>query len=206
MNPRIIGWSALAGASLALPLALFAAPQGNGLKTPADFSSIADKNQRSAAIFTEMGKVLTHPRCVNCHPRTDRPLQGDKGELHMPAVIRGNPKGTGAPGLECATCHGPANVAFENGVGSVPGHPLWHLAPVEMAWEGKSLKQICEQLKDRKRNGGKTLAQLHEHNATDTLVGWGWNPGEGRTPAPGTQAEFGALTQAWIDSGARCPA
>jgi hypothetical protein len=75
-----------------------------------------------------------------------------------------------------------------------------------MAWEGKSLREICEQLKDRKRNGGKTLAQIHEHNASDTLVGWGWNPGSGRTPAPGTQAQFGALTKAWIDSGAKCPA
>ena len=24
-------------------------------------------------------------------------------------------------------------------------------------------------------------------------------------PAPGTQAEFGALTKAWVDSGAKCP-
>lgn len=205
MNPRLIGWAALGGATLALPLALLAAPQGSGLRPASSFASIADANQRSAAIFAEMGKVLTHPRCVNCHPRTDRPLQGDKGEPHMPEVVRG-PNGTGVAGLECATCHGPANVAFENGVGSVPGDPRWHLAPIEMAWEGKSLRQICEQLKDKKRNGGKTLAELHTHNATDHLVGWGWNPGEGRTPAPGTQAEFGGLTKAWIDSGARCPA
>ena len=26
-----------------------------------------------------------------------------------------------------------------------------------------------------------------------------------RTSAPGTQAEFGALVKAWIDSGAHCP-
>jgi mono/diheme cytochrome c family protein len=205
MSPRVIGWAALGGATLALPLALLAAPQDNGLRPASSFASIADANQRSAAIFTEMGKVLTHPRCVNCHPRTDRPLQGDQGEPHMPAVVRG-PNGMGAPGLECATCHGPTNVTFESGVGSVPGDPRWHLAPIEMAWEGKSLRQICEQLKDRTRNGGKSLAELHKHNAEDHLVGWGWNPGEGRTPAPGNQAEFGALTKAWIDSGAHCPA
>ena len=61
-------------------------------------------------------------------------------------------------------------------------------------------------LAPRRRNGGKTLAQLVEHNSHDGLVGWGWNPGDGRAPAPGTQAEFGALTKAWVDSGAKCPA
>ena len=33
-----------------------------------------------------------------------------------------------------------------------------------------------------------------------------WNPGLGRTPAPGTQAQLGDLIQAWIDTGAKCPA
>ena len=37
------------------------------------FSSIGDEAARSAAIFMELGKVLTHPRCVNCHPAGDRP-------------------------------------------------------------------------------------------------------------------------------------
>jgi hypothetical protein len=41
--------------------------------------------------------------------------------------------------------------------------------------------------------------------ARDDLVAWGWSPGEGRDPASGTQAELGALVQAWIDSGAVCP-
>jgi len=36
-------------------------------------------------------------------------------------------------------------------------------------------------------------------------VGWGWTPGHGRTPAPGTQKEFGDLIRAWIDNGAACP-
>jgi mono/diheme cytochrome c family protein len=209
MTPRSLGLVALAVSAVALPAAVVAAGQSAApvpLQPVSAFATIADPAARSAAIFTEMGKVLTHPRCINCHPRTDRPTQGDAMIPHNPPVVRGNAKGEGAPGLECATCHGPRNVAFANGTGSIPGHPLWHLAPASMAWEGKSLREICEQLKDRKRNGGKTLAQIHEHNASDTLVGWGWNPGPGRTPAPGTQAQFGALTKAWIDSGAKCPA
>jgi len=52
---------------------------------------------------------------------------------------------------------------------------------------------------------GKTLAQIQEHMAHDSLVGWGWRPGGTREPAPGTQAQFGALIAAWIESGAACP-
>jgi mono/diheme cytochrome c family protein len=198
------GWIALACAGGALALTSSnAAQQVADLKPASSFAGIADKDARSVALFEEMGKVLTHPRCVNCHPRTDRPLQGDAMAPHNPPVVRG-PADQGAPGLECATCHGPRNVTLANGK-SMPGHPLWHVAPIEMAWEGKTLGEICAQIKDRRRNGGKSLAQLIEHNAHDSLVGWGWNPGDGRTPAPGTQAQFGALTKAWVDSGAKCP-
>lgn len=198
------GVIALGASLLALSLAA-SAQQTPGLKPVSAFAGIADPNARSIAIFQEMGKVIQHPRCINCHPRTDRPNQGDAQTPHEPAVTRG-PEGHGAPGLECATCHGPRNVAFANGTGSMPGHPDWHLAPKSMAWEGKTLGQICEQIKDRKRNGGKTLGQIAEHNAHDGLVGWGWNPGVGRASAPGTQAEFGALSRAWVAAGAKCPA
>src|ERR1700746_3490449 len=48
------------------------ADQSDSLATPESFASIADEATRSAALFTELGKVLTHPRCVNCHPAGDR--------------------------------------------------------------------------------------------------------------------------------------
>ncbi len=193
---------ALGALGAALAASSGAQPTAAGLRTPADFAGITDTRARSQALFSEMGKVLQHPRCVNCHPRTDRPLR-KQGVPHSPPVERGI-DGLGAAGMRCDTCHGPANVAFVGG-GSIPGNPAWHLAPREMAWEGKTLGQICAQLKDAKRNGGRTLAQIHEHNATDSLVGWGWDPGAGREPAPGSQKLFGELTQAWIDSGAVCP-
>lgn len=180
-----------------------AAPEGQ-LRTAHAFSTIADPKVRSAAIFMEMGAVLTHPRCVNCHPRTDRPLQGDLAVLHMPPVTRG-PDDHGAVGMQCSTCHGPKHVAFPDGKGSVPGNPKWALAPIEMAWEGKSVGDICRQIRDRSRNGGKSLEEIHHHNAEDILVGYGWDPGPGRAKAPGTQREFGELTRAWIDTGAVCP-
>jgi hypothetical protein len=171
------------------------------LKSVQSFASIADDKQRSLALFQEVGKVITHARCMNCHPAGDRPFQGDDGHPHMPLVVRGVDN-FGAIGMRCTTCHGPAN--FDPG--GVPGNPVWHLAPIEMAWVGKSLGQICEQIKDPNRNGGKSMDELLHHMAEDSLVGWGWNPGVGREPAPGTQKEFGALFKAWIDTGAVCPA
>src|ERR1044071_9671382 len=59
------------------------------LSPPESFAGIADTNQRSAAMFTELGKVLMHPRCVNCHPAGDRPHQTDLGRPHQPPVWRG---------------------------------------------------------------------------------------------------------------------
>lgn len=174
---------------------------GNSLKSVQSFASIADDKQRSVALFQEAGKVITHARCMNCHPAGDRPLQGDDRHPHMPLVVRGVDN-FGAVGMRCTTCHGPQN--FDPG--GVPGNPMWHLAPIEMAWVGKSLGEICVQIKDTNRNGGKSLQELVKHMAEDPLVGWGWNPGVGREPAPGTQEEFGALIKAWVDTGAVCPA
>lgn len=174
---------------------------GATLKSVQSFASIPDDKQRSLALFQEAGKVITHPRCMNCHPVGDRPFQGDDRHPHMPMVVRGVDN-FGAIGMRCTTCHGPSN--FDPA--GVPGHPEWHVAPVEMGWVGKPLGEICEQIKDPKRNGGKSLEELVHHMAEDSLVGWGWNPGVGREPAPGTQKEFGELIRAWVDSGAVCPA
>jgi hypothetical protein len=175
--------------------------QAADLRGPQSFESIADKTERSRALFTEAGKVFQSPRCLNCHPKGDRPTQSDDMHLHLPKVVRGDDD-KGATALHCTTCHQGANFA----PAGVPGHPLWHLAPRSMAWQSQSLAQICAQLKDRRRNGGKSLAQIQAHVANDTLVGWGWNPGGERKPAPGTQQQFGALVEAWIATGASCPA
>ena len=175
-------------------------PAPGGLRPVSAFGSIADPQQRSAALFAEAGKVIQNPRCVNCHPAGNRPLQGEDSHLHQPIVARG-PGNMGVPGLACTTCHGQANY---DAVG-VPGNPQWALAPIEMAWAGKSLAAICAQIKDPTRNGGRSMAEIVEHMGHDGLVGWGWHPGRGRAPVPGTQGQFGALIQAWADSGAACP-
>jgi hypothetical protein len=171
------------------------------LRGPDAFSGIKDKTQRAVAIFNEAGKVLQHPRCVNCHPAGNRPLQGDDQHPHQPLVVRGDGD-FGAVGMRCFTCHGQSN--FDPA--QLPGNPQWHLAPIEMAWEKKSLGEICVQIKDKERNGGRDLTKLIDHMAEDSLVGWGWSPGAGREPAPGSQKVFGQLIRAWVDAGAACPA
>ena len=80
-------------AAVALPMSVLTAyavvdGPSNGLATPESFSAIGDPATRSAALFTELGKVLTHPRCVNCHPAGDRPHQGEQGRLHQPPAER----------------------------------------------------------------------------------------------------------------------
>ncbi len=180
----------------------------NGLRPPAAFDNMTDRAARSRALFTEAAKVLTSPRCMNCHPAGDHPTQGDDRHPHDPPVERGA-SGDGVPGAPCQACHLDRTVdLFPGAVASyqsIPGHPRWELAPREMAWQGKSIGDICRQLKDKSRNGGRDLAMLQEHVAKDDLVASGWHPGKGRAPAPGTQARAGELMQAWIDTGAECP-
>jgi hypothetical protein len=171
-----------------------------GLASVDSFAMIVDTTARSAALFNEAAKVLTHPRCMNCHPAGDRPRQGDLRRLHQPPVDRGE-GGFGLPALRCSICHQQAN--FDPG--RVPGDPAWHLAPRDMGWEGKTVGQICAQIKDPARNGGRSLDDIVHHIGTDHLVGWAWAPGAGRQSAPGTQAQEGALLDEWVKTGAVCP-
>jgi hypothetical protein len=175
------------------------------LRSPSEFSSIRDPQIRSRALFTEAAKVIMNPRCVNCHPATDHPLQGNDQHIHTPSATRGD-IGNGIGGNTCGACHMVRNVTLMEKASyqSIPGNPRWGLAPIEMAWEGKSITEICAQLKDPARSG-RDLTQLQEHFAKNDLVAWAWNPGLGRDPVPGTQEQLGELIKAWIDTGAECP-
>jgi hypothetical protein len=193
----------VAGAALTLNKASSQAPRpiaAQELRPASSFASIADQRARSIALFEEAGKVLQHPRCVNCHPATDRPRQTDSRRLHLPLVVR-DADGHGAPGMKCGTCHRANNYDLAR----IPGNDNWHLAPASMTWEGRSLGQICEQLKDPARNGNRDLAAIANHVVADTLVIWAWSPGLGRTPAPGSNKQFGELLRGWADAGAYCP-
>jgi hypothetical protein len=202
---KLSSWVQLFVAVVALPVSALTAyavstRPSDGLAGVESFSSISDTSARSAAIFTELGKVLTHPRCLNCHPAGDRPRQGDVSRLHQPPVERG-PDGYGLPAMRCPICHQGANYD----PAGVPGNPIWHLAPHEMGWEGKTLAEICAQIKDPARNGNRSPHDLIEHIGDDHLVGWAWAPGYGRHPVPGTQKQARALVEAWVHTGTVCP-
>jgi len=157
----------------------------------------------SAKAFLEIHKVFTSPRCQNCHDAGDAPLQGDDSHVHLQNVKRGK-DGHGVSAMRCETCHQATNLAGDH---MPPGNPKWGLPSPghKMVFVGRTPAELCRQLKDPKQTGGRSLQQLLEHVADDELVAWGWNPGLGREPVPGTQARLGELIQGWIDTGAQCP-
>ena len=160
----------------------------------------------AVASFEVVRGVLQSPRCVNCHPVGDRPLQGDDSHVHLQFVQRG-PEGRGATGLACATCHARANPPDSYGTDMPPGVSTeWRLPPPEhkMVFAGLNSRMLCEQLKDTRQNGGKDLAALVHHVSDDPLVLWGWSPGFGRKPVPVPHQEFVRAFKTWVDAGAPC--
>src|SRR5436305_14160161 len=59
---------------------------------------------QTADLFAPIAKLLQSPRCVNCHPRGDNPLNGDEGRPHRMKITRGV-DGLGADGARCYACH-----------------------------------------------------------------------------------------------------
>ena len=160
----------------------------------------AAKAAKSKAAFRTVALVLRNPRCLNCHTNTAFPRTGDARERHPQNVSRGD-DGHGVPGLRCSTCHQAAN---QDLVG-IPGAPNWHLAPLSMGWESLDDHDLAEALKDRKKNGDRSLADMLQHVADDPLVGWAWSPGKDRNAPPISRDDFVRAFGEWIDSGAVSP-
>lgn len=153
------------------------------------------------AAYLVVHRVLTSPRCQNCHPIGDAPLHGDVGVAHSMNVTRKSPES----GMPCTTCHRAKNGTTP---GSPPGVlPEWRMPSREhpLVFQGKTPHELCEQLKDPERNGGKSLPGLVEHVEHDTLVLWGWAPGPGRTVPPVSHQTFVKAMETWTKAGAPCP-
>ncbi len=163
--------------------------------------------ERGLAEWEKVHAVFSHPRCANCHvedehPRWSGPHYGGT-RFHAFNVQRGDDgSGFGNAGLRCTTCHFETNSQALHGP---PGAENWHLAPVEMVWFDKSSAEICTQIKDPERNGGRSLQEVAQHGRDDALVAWGWDPGPGREPAPGSAEETYRAILAWEAAGAPCP-
>lgn len=156
----------------------------------------------SVKAFETVYKVLMSPRCMNCHPAGEVPLQGDDSHLHAMGPKRGA-DGKGVYAMKCSNCHQETNTP---GLHTPPGNPEWHLPPaaMKMVFQGKSPHELAKQLIDKKQNGNKDMQKLIEH-ADDGLVLAGWNPGEGRTLPPVTHATFKKAWITWIKKGAYAP-
>lgn len=202
---------AAAGAAACCLLAAAAAhavlgvPQKEAARPLAQAAEGADAKDEAASreAFLAAYKVFMSPRCMNCHPKGDAPLQGDDSHIHSQNVKRG-PDGKGKFALKCANCHQEANLPGEN---MPPGNPNWHLPKPEtpLVFQGKSPAELARQLKDPKHNGGKTLEEILKHVTEDKLVLAGWDPGDGRTKPPMTHEEFAKKVREWIDKGAAIP-
>lgn len=172
-------------------------------KEPAESAGPRAAKSKSAEAWSTIYQVLQHPRCSNCHPTNNIPLQGDDPKPHMQSV-QGGPDGKGVFAMQCATCHQTSNL---DGAHLPPGAPNWHLPHPDMplVFVGKSEGDLCRQMRDPAHNGKKTPEELFHHMAEDKLVLWGWNPGVGRTPVPIPHAELVQAVRTWVDGGCDCP-
>lgn len=154
----------------------------------------------SKEAFIAAYKVFMHPRCMNCHPAGDVPLQGDDSRLHPQGVKRG-PDGKGLFALKCKNCHQDTHISGDH---MPPGHSGWHLPPanLKMVFEGKSPRQLALHFKDPKFTGFKTLDKMLEHVEKEPLVLNSWTYG---TPPPLSHGEFVEKVKEWIDKGAAIP-
>ena len=129
----------------------------------------------SAAGFSKRTRCSCTPRCMNCHPAGDAPLQGDDSHLHAAErqararrqgqvrhEVRHVPSGRQPTGREHAA--GESQLAP-----ATPEMPL--------VFQGKTPRELAVQLNDPKLNGGKTLEQLLQHVSEDKLVAVGLGPG-----------------------------
>ena len=204
MKPiAIVAALALAGPALA-EQAVVAPPEAGSV-------SRAD----GLAAWDRVYEVVSHPRCANCHvgpdniPMWSGPSHGTARKHGM--NINAGESRMGAEYVPCAACH--VQRAREDLADNGPNEPpqvalAWQLAPVEFQWFGKTSAEICAQMADPERTGGRDWVALAEHLAEDAhhggFVAWGWNPGGGREPAPYDLQRHIDDVLAWGAAGTPC--
>ena len=137
-------------------------------------------------------EVTSHPRCSNCHvgpsgtPMWSGPSFG-KTRPHGMNITAGESR-IGAETLPCGTCHtyrSDGENPIPHAAPQVPG--IWQLAPPSAHWFGRSSIEICNQLRDPRRNGGLSFVEIASHLNHDQVLQWAWNPGGDREAAPYTK-------------------
>ena len=156
-------------------------------------------------------EVASHPRCANCHvgeseyPMWSGPSYG-KARKHGMNISAGASR-IGAEHLLCSTCH----TTSETNQNNVEQHTAprvavaWRLAPIEADWFGQSSAEICQQLKDPEKNGGRDTLAIADHLGHDVILHWAWEPGGSRQPAPYSLQEHVNDILSWGAAGTPCP-
>jgi hypothetical protein len=142
-------------------------------------------------------------------PSGEFPRQRDDRLRHSMLVKRGaadhGAADHGAAALPCRACHQSTNTPT-----GVPGAQDWRLAPLNMAWEGFTVGEICRSIFEPARCGFRT-GRLLTHLGWDDLVLWAWSAAvdlnaKSRRPPPMSHDDFMKLVREWIAPGAACPA
>ncbi|MEO1415125.1 MAG: hypothetical protein AAFW00_07590 [Bacteroidota bacterium] len=160
-------------------------------------------DDESLIAFNKMMDVLTHQRCLNCHPSDNIPKQGEDSHPHRFDITRANASGAAT---NCNTCHQASNNDFSG----VPGAPDWALAPHSMRWEGLSRVEIATSMMNRANNGNRSAEDIMHHLTEHELVLWAWEPGmdvagNPRELPPVSKEDYIAAVKKWIELGAIIP-
>ena len=166
---------------------------------------LEEANAANQENFDKMMSVLTHKRCVNCHPNDGVPKQGEDSHPHY-FGMNGNDNLLGFEATKCTTCHQSENNAYSG----VPGAPEWSLAPARMYWEGLTAVEIAQSFMDPVRNGGRTPEEVMHHLTEHELVLWAWEPGvdasgQPRETPPLSKEEYIKVVKQWFEDGAVIP-
>ncbi len=166
--------------------------------------------EEALAAWDRVYEVTSHPRCSNCHvgpsnvPMWSGPSYG-KARPHGMNINAGEDR-MGAETVVCSTCHAHREIATADRLPhTAPQVAMaWQLAPVEAEWFGKSSVEVCNQLRDPERNGGRDFMDIASHLDHDLILHWAWDPGAGREPAPYSLQEHVNDVLAWGVGGMPC--
>jgi len=191
---------------LALSCAMAAAEGENVTIAPPEAATV----EEGLAAFDRIYEVASHPRCSNCHvgpdniPMWSGPTYGDSPRPHGMNVNAGESR-IGAETLLCSTCHAYSERLNDQPHAAPQVAMTWMLPPSEAAWFGATPVEICTQLRDPERNGGRDMLAIAAHLDHDLILHWAWNPGGGREPAPYSLQEHVDDILIWGVAGMPCP-
>jgi hypothetical protein len=166
----------------------------------------AHAQDAGAAAWERIYAVAAHPRCTNCHVGdSGRPGWDGLGygteRFHGMNIVAGESR-IGAESLLCSACHIGAAGANDVPHAAPQIDDAWRLPPADLAWRGKTGGEICASLRALAQDGERLI----DHVNTSAFVNYGFSPGAGRTPAPGSVDTLAQDLEIWTAAGAPCAA